>query len=201
MDGYTAAMQGLNFLFTRYSQLLVSRVLYRAQTPLSGREVERRTGLSNRATMVALESLVEIFAVSFTVSGNAHLYELNRTHYFVAEALKPAFEAEDQFWTDFRKFVRRRVMPRPVAAVATGALARDDGSLNTRIQLTLLFSTARNRIRAFSCMEALQEAVVQRYAVTVDPVLLDVKNMDEDKYDALWRRVEREGILLFGTLP
>ena len=201
MDGYTAAMQGLNFVFTRYSQLLVLRVLYRAQTPLSGREVERRTGLSNRATMVALESLVEIFAVCFVVSGNAHLYELNRTHYFVAKALKPAFEAEDQFWMDFRKFIRRRVIPRPVAAVATGPLVRDDSSLNTRIQLTLLFSTARNRIRAFSCMEALQEAVVQRYAVTVDPVLLDVKNMDEEKYAALWRRVEREGILLFGTLP
>ncbi len=194
-------MHGLNVLITRYSQLLVLRTLYHAQTALSGREIERRTGLSNRATMLALEALVDCSAVLFEESGKKHLYTLNRTNYFVAKGLKPAFEAESLFWTDFTKTVRRHVHPRPIAAVATGPLARDDSSLNTRIQLTMIFSTGRNRIRAFSRMEALNETVLKRYAVTIDPVLLDVNNMDEDKYDALWRRVEREGILLFGTLP
>lgn len=194
-------MHGLNVLITRYSQLLVLRTLYHAQTPLSGREIERRTGLSNRATMLALDSLVDSSAVLFAEAGNKHHYTLNRNNYFVAKGLKPAFEAETLFWTDFTKTVRRHVHPRPVAAVATGPLARDESSLNTRIQLTMIFSTGRNRIRAFSSMDTLNEAVTQRYAVTVDPVLLDVNNMDEEKYDALWRRVEREGILLFGTLP
>ncbi len=194
-------MHGLNVLITRYSQLLVLRTLYHAQTPLSGREIERRTGLSNRATMLALDALVDSFAVQFEESGNKHHYTLNRNNYFVAKGLKPAFEAEDLFWTDFTKTVRRHVLPRPIAVVATGPLARDESSLNTRIQLTMIFSTGRNRIRAFSCMDALNEAVTQRYAVSIDPVLLDVNNMDEDKNDALWRRVEREGILLFGTLP
>ena len=194
-------MHGLNVLITRYSQLLVLRTLYHTQTPMSGREIERRTGLSNRATMQALEALVDVFAVDFEVAGNAHLYTLNRDNYFVAKGLKPAFEAEDLFWTDFTKTVRKHVLPRPIAAVATGPLARDDSSLNTRIELTMIFSTGRNRIRAFNCMEALSEAVTQRYAVTIDPILLDVNNVDEATNDALWRRVEREGILLFGTLP
>ena len=194
-------MHGLNLLLPRYSQLLVLRVLYHADSPLSGREIERRSGLSNRATMMALEALQSLFAVTCDVTGHAHQYSLNRSHYFVAKALKPAFEAEDVFWTDFRKTIRRLVLPRPIAAVVTGPLARDDDALNTRVQLTMIFSTGRNRIRAFGCMEALNEAVTMRYAVSIDPVLLDVNNMDEDRNDALWRRVEREGILLFGTLP
>lgn len=194
-------MHGLNVLITRYSQLLVLRTLFHAQSPLSGREIERRTGLSNRATMLALDALVDSFAVLFEESGNKHLYTLNRNNYFVNKGLKPAFDAEDLFWTDFTKTVRQHVHPRPIAAVATGPLARDDSSLNTRIQLTMIFSTGRNRIRAFSCMDALNEVVTQRYAVSIDPVLLDVNNVDEDKNDALWRRVEREGILLFGKLP
>lgn len=194
-------MHGLNVLITRYSQLLVLRTLYHALTPLSGREIERRTGLSNRATMLALDALVDSYAVLFEENGNKHQYALNRANYFINKGLKPAFEAEDLFWTDFTKTVRRHVLPRPIAAVATGPLARDESSLNTRIQLTMIFSTGRNRIRAFSCMENLNEAVTQRYAVSIDPVLLDINNMDEDKNDALWRRVEREGILLFGTLP
>jgi hypothetical protein len=194
-------MHGMNVLMARYSQLLVLRILYHAQEPLSGREIERRTGLSNRATMMALEVLVEHSAVSLEQVGNAHRYLLNRNHYFVSKALKPAFEAEDLFWTDVTRTIRRVVSPRPIAAVATGPLARDEASVNTKIQLTLLFSTGRNRIRAFGCMENLIGEVQNRYAVTVDPLLLDINNMDEEKNDTLWRRVEREGILLFGNLP
>jgi hypothetical protein len=194
-------MQGLNILLSRYSHLLVLRALYHTQTPLSGREIERRTGLSNRATMMALDYLVEQAAVLFTEQTNAHQYALNRNHYFVMKALKPAFEAEDLFWTDFRKAVRRHVHPYPIAAVATGPLARDEYSLNLKIELTMLFATGRHRIRAFSCMDALAEAVWMRYAASVEPVLLDLNTMDQDKYDTLWRRVAREGVLLFGSLP
>lgn len=193
-------MHGLNNLFCRYSQLLILRTLYHVNTPLSGREIERRTGLSNRATMLALEALVGVYAVTVEAKGNAHQYSLNRTNYFVTKALKPAFDAEVDFWNDFRKTIRKWVHPRPIAAVATGPLARDESALSARVQLTLLFSTGRNRIKAFSCMEDLSEAMNQRYAVSIEPVLLDVNNMDEEKNDALWRRVEREGILLFGSL-
>jgi hypothetical protein len=31
--------------------------------------------------------------------------------------------------------------------------------------------------------------------------MLDANTADLDEYETLWRRVEREGILLFGTLP
>lgn len=194
-------MHGLNLLFSKYSQLLVLRVLHHAGEPLTGREIERRTGLSNRAVMMALDQLTDTAAVECEQTAHAYWYTLNRTNYFVVKALKPAFEAEDLFWDDFRKIVRRNVHPRPMAAVATGPLARDESAASDRIELTLIFSTGRNRVRAFNSMEELQEALWKRYAVSIDPILLDINIMNQDKYDALWRRVEREGILLFGTLP
>ena len=194
-------MQGLNLLLERFSQLQVLRVLYRASQPLSGREVERRSGLSNRATMLALEDLVNAHAVIGKREGHIHAYHLNAANYFVTRGLKPAFEAEEAFWTDFGKTVRRHVVPRPMAAVATGPLARDEVPLNWRIQLIMVFKTGRNRIRAFSGMEPLALSLLQRYAVTVDPILLDMNTMHDPQHDVLWRRVEREGILLFGVLP
>ncbi len=194
-------MQGLNLLFSKYSQLLVLRILYHAESPLTGREIERRTGLSNRAVMVALDYLTELSAVDCDQTAHSYWYSLNRGHYFVSKALKPAFDAEDLFWDDFRKTVRRSVQPRPIAAVATGPLARNESAISDRIELTMIFSTGRNRIRAFNGLEKLRDIILNRYAVLIDPVLLDVNIMNQDKYDALWRRVEREGILLFGTLP
>jgi hypothetical protein len=181
--------------------LLVLRTLYHAEEPLTGREIERRTGLSNRTTMLALETLVDASVVHREQDTHAHWYELNTNHYLAAKVLKPAFEAEDLFWDDLRKTVRRVVHPRPIAAVATGPLARDEGLSEGRIDLTMLFSTGRNRMRAFRSMEELGDTIWDRYGLSMDYTLLDVNTMDDDEYDTLWRRVEREGILLFGTLP
>lgn len=194
-------MHGLNFILANRSQLMVLRALYHADQPLTGRGVERVCGLSNRSTMLALETLVEARAVHMEISGNAHMYTLNKNHYLIIKGLKPAFEAEELFWDDLRKTVRYIVRPRPIAAVATGPLTRDETEYGGRLMLTMLFSTGRNRIKSLATIQALAETIRDRYALILEHHLLDIKTMDREEYTPLWRRVEREGILLFGTLP
>ena len=194
-------MHGLDRLLSKPSQLRVLRALYHADEQLSGRELERRTGLSNRATMMALESLFELSAVTLEHTPQANWYALNRAHYLVAKAMKPAFEAEDLFWDDLRKTIRRIVLPRPASAVVTGPLAREDDMSEGRLALTPLFTTTRTRIRAFRTIESLEVAVWDRYALDLTTNLLAETEVNDDEHETLWRRVEREGILLFGTLP
>jgi len=81
-------MQGLNQLLSKHSQLHVLRILHHAEGPLTGREIERRTGFSNRATMMALDALCELSAATKEQAGNAYLFTLNRDNYFVTKALK-----------------------------------------------------------------------------------------------------------------
>ena len=50
-------------------------------------------------------------------------------------------------------------------------------------------------------MDQLGDALWDRHAVNLEYELLDVRNMDNEENTALWKRVEREGILLFGSLP
>ena len=194
-------MHGLNFILANRSQLLVLRALYNADEALTGRGVERMSALSNRATMLALETLVDARAVYREENGRAYLFTLNHDHYLIAKGLKPAFDAEERFWEDLRKTVRRVVRPRPIAAVATGPLARDETEYGGRLILTMLFSTGRNRIKSLASIEDLAEKVRDRYALILEHHLLDINTMDREEYVPLWRRVEREGILLFGTLP
>lgn len=194
-------MHGLDRLLSKPSQLAVLRTLYHADEPLSGREIERRTGLSNRATMLALDALTDLAAVHCEQTPQAHWYELNRSHYLFAKGLRHGFDAEDQFWEDLRKTVRRVVVPRPLAAVVTGALARDESDLEGRLDITMVFTNSRTRIRAFRGMDALEEEVWNRYALEMTYNLLLAAEVDDDEYNTLWRRVEREGVLLFGKLP
>jgi len=194
-------MDGLNHILANRSQLRVLRSLCHADAALTGRGVERETGLSNRATMMALEALTEARVVNRVEQGCAHLYSLNRTNYLVVKGLKPMFEAEELFWHDVGRTIQRIVRPKPLAAVATGPLARDETDYGGRLLLTMLFSTGRNRIRALASIGVLAETVRDRHGLTLESSLLDTNTMDREEYAPLWRRVEREGILLFGTLP
>jgi hypothetical protein len=180
---------------------MVLRALNSSKEPLTGRGVERLCGLSNRATMLALEGLVEARVVHMEPEGRANFYTLNHGHYLVEKAIKQAFEAEELFWDDLRKTVRRVVRPKPLAVIATGPLAREETEYGGRLMLTMLFSSGRSRIRALSTIEDLAETIHDRYAMTLEHHLLDMNTMDREEYIPLWRRVEREGILLFGTLP
>ncbi|MFO7871273.1 MAG: hypothetical protein R6V03_07575 [Kiritimatiellia bacterium] len=194
-------MDGLNYILANRSQVMVLRALYKANESLTGRGVERACGLSNRSTMLALEFLVEARAVTRAETGNSYLYSLNHGHYLVSKALKGAFEAEELFWDDLRKTVRRVVRPRPMAAVATGPLAREETDYGGRLIVTMLFTTGRARIKSLGTINKLGEAIKERYGMTLEHHLLDTNTMDREEYTPLWRRVEKEGILLFGTLP
>lgn len=194
-------MNGLDLILSKASHLTVLRELCHATEALTGREVQRRTGLSNRATMLALDALSECSAVHCETTPQANWYEINLRNYFVAKALKPGFEAEDLFWDDLRKLIRRVIRPRPISAVATGALARAERDPTGRLELTLLFNLGRNRVRAYRCLDDLVESVWDRYAVNVDAHWIDTSAANRPEYETLWRRIEREGVLLYGALP
>jgi hypothetical protein len=194
-------MQGLDHILNKTSHLLVLRVLYHAEGALTGREVQRRSGLSNRAAMLALEALNEVSVLRCESTAQANWYEVNTGNYFFAKAIKPAFECEDLFWDDFRKLVRRVVTPRPIAAVVTGPFARNENESSGKLELTMIFSTGRNRMRAFRCSDELADGVWDRYALNVDTNWIDTNCVDDEDFATLWRRIEREGVLLYGTLP
>ena len=203
MAGLTHTLQvnGLDLILSKTSHLLVLRELFHAEEAITGREVQRRTGLSNRATMLALEALVACSVVRCETTPQANWYEVNRNNYFYVKAVKIAFEAEDLFWNDLSKLIRRVVRPRPIAAVATGPLARDAKAVTSRLELTLVFNSGRNRVRAFRCLDDLVDSAWERFAVNVDVNWLDAHSVDNEEFSPLWRRVEREGVLLYGTLP
>ena len=85
--------------------------------------------------------------------------------------------------------------------MATGPLAREETEYGGRLILTMLFASGRSRIKSLATIRPLAEAIRDRYALVLEPHLLDVNTMDREEYIPLWRRVEREGILLFGNLP
>jgi predicted DNA-binding transcriptional regulator len=194
-------MHGLNPILGKSSHLRVLRVLYRAREKLCGREIERRCGLSNRAVMLALEELASRRVLCVETTSTAYFYSPNPANYLWSKALRPALESEELFWEDLRKLVRRVVIPRPEAAMVTGALAREEGADSGTLDIHLLYAAGRERLQAYRCLERLREQVLQRYALDTVCTFMDMRNMDDPEFQALWNRIAREGVLLFGKLP
>ena len=195
-------MRGLDLIFGKASLMAILRVLFSHRgTALSGRHVQRLSRLSNRAAMLGLDELETLRVVRTDRTSRGHFHLLNEENYFVLKALRPALESEVYFWEDLGKTIRRRVHPRPVAAVATGPLARDEALSSGRVDLVLFFTDGRQRLRAFSSLKDLQEAAGSRYAVEIEATFVDANSMNREEFESLWRRVGREGILLFGKIP
>jgi hypothetical protein len=194
-------MHGLNPILGKISHLKVLRVLHRAKVKLSGREIQRRSGLSNRATMMALEALSAKRILRSEITSVHYFYEPNPQSFLWIKSVRPALDAEELFWDDLRKLVRRTVKPVPEAAMVTGVLTREESSESGMLELHLLYEGGRQRLQAYRCMERLRDKVDQRYALEITVTFMDMRNMDDPEFQALWKRIAREGVLLFGKLP
>lgn len=194
-------MHGLNPILGKSSHLKVLRVLHRAKTRLSGREIQRRSGLSNRATMMALDALTAKRVLRAEHTSVHYYYEPNLQSFLWTKSVRPLLDAEELFWDDLRKLVRRSVKPVPEAAMVTGVLTREESAESGLIELHLLYEGGRQRLQAYRCLERLKEKVDQRYALELTVTFMDMRNMDDPEFQTLWKRIAREGLLLFGKLP
>lgn len=194
-------MQALDRILGKTSHLRVLRVLHHAEPPLSGRDVQRRAGMSNRAVMLALEELIHLNLVQRETHPHRHAYRINPRHFFWEHAVRPALEAETRFWDDLRRLVRRTLRPRPVAAIVTGAIARDPPRPDAPLHLHLLYETGRDRIRSYRGLDTLRERTALRYGLGLHATFMDISNMDAPQFRTLWRLIDREGLLLYGQPP
>ena len=194
-------MHGLNRILGKQSHLRVLRVLHESDQPLSGREVQRRCGLSNRAVMTALEELTALHVVHCAVESSTYAFELNQKNFFVRKSLKPALQGEQAFWADLCTTVRRLARPKPEAAVVTGPLTRDETLSSGVVELHHLFTNGRDRLRAYRNFDRLREQIQDRYALELTSTFMDLRTMDAPEFKPIWSRIAREGVLLFGKLP
>lgn len=194
-------MHSLNPILGKMSHLRVLRVLHHSKEKLSGREIQRKCGLSNRATMMALEELTAKRVLRAEITSVHYFYEPNPKSFLWTKAIRPALDAEELFWDDLRKLVRRSVKPVPEAAMVTGNLARNEAAESGLIDLHLLYEGGRQRLQAYSCLDRLRDKVDERYALEISVTFMDMRNMDDPEFQILWKRIAREGVLLFGKLP
>jgi hypothetical protein len=113
-------------------------VLARTSSPLSGREIARRSGRSQEWTRTVMARLVELGIAEREAGGSALLYELNRDHLAVP-AIEQLVELRALLVDRLRAELAGWAL-QPTAAVLFGSAARGDGGPDSDIDLFVVRS-------------------------------------------------------------
>lgn len=160
-------------LFGTRTKVAVLRVLSGAGSPLSQREVARRTRLTPRSVGVALDDLVATGVVHRHLGGREHLLTLNEGHALVPP-LRALFVADATYFAALRRalaVVAREDQSSGLVTVAIfGSVARAEEALASDLDLLIIgrTSTAADhwRSRYLDAAPDLQK----RFGARVNPV-------------------------------
>ena len=108
-------------LFRSPGQIKVLRTLWRAGTPLTGRQIQGLSGLANLSAMQALERLSTLGIVSCRRAGRSYQYALRREHWAVSSLVSPMFEKEDGLLDDLVRELKRGLAGKCLSAHLFGS--------------------------------------------------------------------------------
>lgn len=110
--------------------------LRRTVSPMTGREVARRAGVSQPAALQALGLLVEHGLVHSQVAGRAYLYTLNEEH-LLLEAVEAVFDVRARFVKRMAAAVSHWEIA-PLHVSLFGSMARGDGDTESDVDVMIV---------------------------------------------------------------
>ena len=182
-------------------EAVVLRVIARAATGFSGRQVHRLAGTSSTSSVHrALGTLVEVGLVTANRQPPSIIYQANRKH-VLWPAVESGLAARDRFFKSFRKFCEKELPEElSLTVVLFGSVARRESSAQSDVDLFLVYPDEINpdaeadfSYQITSEIELLSGNAAQLYAINQSELARRHKDGD-----ALLRNVLRDGILLHG---
>lgn len=176
------------------------RALTSGDSPQSGPELARQTGLTPQGARLVLTTLAGQQLVKVHGSGRAQLYALNQSHPF-ATALVALFQEEQRRWERLLAAVRETLGQRGTgvrAAWLYGSVARGEDTPRSDVDLALIVSTQAiaDRIREdLMPLEDEQQVHISLTALTPK----ELAALPDD--DPWWSDVVRDARVLKGPAP
>ncbi len=189
----------LEELFHSPGQIGVLRVLFRSGTPLTGRQVQRLSGLANLSAMRALKRLADLGVVSCRRAGRAHQYELKRSHWAVENLIAPVFVNEGKGLDLAVELLAAKLRGRCLAAYLYGSALFRRTEPAGDLDLFLVVKTEVNRTSLEkNTLPALADEVSRRFGLFLEPNLISRVDLSRPRPSRLAREIARTGRKLCG---
>lgn len=163
----------LGVLLGTRAKVAVLRAVTAQATPVSERELARRTRLTPRSVRVALDDLVALGVVHRREGGREHAIALNRAHELAA-SLEAVFAADAAFFLSLRRRlgeIAREHAGRELLQVALfGSVARAEERSDSDLDLLLIGRTSKAAEHARDLYLDAAVGLQAHFGVRVNPV-------------------------------
>lgn len=119
------------------AKVRILRCLMRAETPLSGREIARRTDASHTGVLKAVRELLEQEVIAISSDGTGIRYRLDHDHELVRLGILPLFELEGSLESRLTQAIRE-VAPSALSIVLFGSTARGEDEVTSDLDVLVI---------------------------------------------------------------
>lgn len=190
----------LERLFPAPGQISVLRALWKAPTPITGRQVQQLAGVHNLTATRCLDHLEQLGLLQRRTVGRAYLYSLKRSHRSVRHLVDPIFKAEETLPTRFAAELGNVLRGHCLSAVVYGSVAR--GEANAKSDVDLLVVVKNDKVaKRFATMVLTKADMLVREGWSL---MLEASIKTRSQLSELWgsplaRKILREGCVVAGS--
>ncbi len=160
----------LDEVFSRWSNVAVLRALNRHVVGMSGREVARVAGITNKNCITALVDFENLGIVTCERGGREHSYKLNRKHALVEDALMPLLKYEEEYFDRIASYLRAKLKDKTVSLIVFGSVARKEETMKSDYDLCVVAADVRLKEKAQDAYFDIAFEITKRFGVTVSPI-------------------------------
>jgi len=190
----------LNNLLGQQSKVKALRFLIKSQAGLSGREIARAIGLTQRITHATLTELWQYGIVTMRRVGKAKLYQINKESLFVAKALAPLFSFEANLLKQVASLIIKNLKGQVVSIIIFGSIAEGKEEGGSDLDLLIVMKEGTDLAKIESDLDRLSAIISTSFGNQISPVLLKEKQFSR-KYkqkDPFVRNIVARGKTIYG---
>ncbi len=199
--GIVITMIGITIekLFSTPGQIRVLRVLWRADKPLTGRQIQMLAGLANLSAMRALKHLTVLGVVSCRQAGRSHQYELKMDHWAVDELISPIFEGEEKGLDLICDLLAKKLKGQCQTAYLYGSVVDSSKDTVGDIDLFILVKTEKEREGLESSLiPPISEKISERFGLFLEPNIVTFKELSRNQVRKMAEEIAQNGQKLCG---
>jgi predicted nucleotidyltransferase len=191
----------LNEVLSSRSNIAVLRALKNYAVGISGREIARITGFSPRTSLKTLTSLENIGIVKRIRGGRDHIFNLNREHFLVNEAVLPLLTAELNFFESIKNEIKLKLFKKCNSVYIFGSVARKEDTFMSDFDICVVIDKENKRKFLENAIDELRIKIFIKFGVTISPFYITTKEFISRvklKKSPI-PDILKDGILIFGN--
>lgn len=190
----------LERLFRAPGQISVLRALWKAPSPVTGRQVQQLAGVHNLTTTKCLEDLEQLGLLQRRAAGRAYLYSLKRSHRLIRHLVDPIFKAEETAPARFVQELGRILNKQCLSAVVYGSVARGEAHISSDVDLLVVVKDDKTGERfATKAQPKAEKLVREGWSLMLEVNVKTRSQLIKAWNSRLLKKIRKEGQLVSGA--